>query len=70
MFNCYLTTFNQLNVDKYCKIQFCLNENNKSRLLHRLRFLNFQNFVISNFDFKYFNFCIARDIETFFFIDD
>ena len=40
MFNYYLTTFNQLNVDKYCEIQFFLNENNKSRLLHRLRFLN------------------------------
>ena len=70
MLNCYLTTFNQLNVDKYCEIQFFLNENNKSRLLHQLRFLNFRNFVISKLDFKYFSFCITRDIETFFFIDD
>ena len=69
MFNCYLTTFNQLNVDKYCKVQFFLNENSKNRLLHRLRFLNFRNFVISKLDFKYFNSCIARDIEIFFISD-
>ena len=30
MFNDYLTTFNQLNVNKCYKIQFFLNENNKN----------------------------------------